>query len=83
MKIVVVKWGDAFIDTEDFDVKDAKKTKPVYRSTVGYLVAINQHGYVLATDKYEKKSDGMAAKMFVPHGMVVSVRELEECSNQS
>lgn len=75
-KIVIVTWGDAFIDTDDFDPKDAHKTQPVYRSTVGFLIAKNQHGYVLSTDVYKKKEDGVAAKMFIPHGMVVDVTEL-------
>jgi hypothetical protein len=75
-KIVVVWWGDAFIDTDDFDEKDAKKTEPVWRKTVGFLIARNQHGIVLATDEYDKKSDGVNAKMFIPEGMVKEVQEL-------
>jgi len=68
--IVVVEWGDAFIDTDDFDIKDAKETTPVYRTTVGFYIAKNQHGIILATDVYAKKEDGVAAKMFIPWGMV-------------
>ncbi len=79
-KIVVVEWGDAFIDTEDFDPEDAESTEPVYRKTVGFLIAKNQHGYVLATDVYDKKSDGAAAKMFIPHGMV---NGYYECSTKN
>lgn len=75
-KQVVVWWGDAFIDTEDFDEKDADKTKPVGRKTCGFLISKNQHGYVLATDEYDKKSDGVAGKLFVPHGMIREVKEL-------
>jgi hypothetical protein len=74
--VLVVKWGDAFIDTDDFKTKDAETTEPVWRYTAGFLVAKNQHGYVLATDLYEKKSDGAAARMFIPHGMVVGVKKL-------
>jgi hypothetical protein len=74
--VIVVKWGDAFIDTDDFKVEDADKTEPVWRYTTGFLIAKNQHGYVLATDLYEKKSDGAAARMFIPHGMVVGVKKL-------
>lgn len=77
MRIVVVEWGDAFIDTDDFDVEDAASTEPVYRKTVGYLVAKNQHGYVLATDLYRDPKDGVAGKLFVPHGMVMSVVEVK------
>ena len=69
-KIVVVQWGDAFIDTDDFDPKKATDTHPVYRKTVGFYIAKNQHGIVLATDLYAKKEDGAAAKMFIPWGMI-------------
>jgi len=74
-KVVVVKWGDAFIETDDFKQRDADKTKPVYRWTTGFLIADNKHGLVLATDYYEKKKDGFAAKMFIPHGMVIEYWE--------
>ena len=74
--VYVVEWGDAFIDNEDFDPEDAASTEPVRRRTVGFLIAKNQHGYVLATDEYEEESDGVAAKMFIPHGMVISVTRL-------
>ena len=71
--IVIVEWADAFIDTDDFDAEDAASTEPVYRKTVGFLIAKNQHGYVLATDVYKDAKDGVAGKLFVPHGMVLSV----------
>ena len=75
-KVLVIDWGDAFIETDDFDLKDAKNTKPVMRRTVGFLIAKNQHGYVLATDEYAKKKDGVSAKMFVPLGMVKRVTQM-------
>jgi len=73
---VVIKWGDAFIETDDFKLEKAEETEPVWRYTCGFLIAKNQHGYVLATDLYEKKTDGAAAKMFIPHGMVYGVKKL-------
>ena len=76
-KVVVVDWDDAFIETDDFDKKDARKTKPCRRRTVGFLICKNQHGYVLATDEYAKKADGYAARMFIPHGIVTKVTELD------
>jgi hypothetical protein len=75
-KAVAVLWGDAFIDTDDFDPKDAKRTQPVWRTTVGLLVCRNQHGIVLATDEYAKAKDGVNAKMFIPNGMIKEVAEL-------
>lgn len=74
--VYVVDWGDAFIDNEDFDPTEAADTQPVYRRTVGFLIAKNQHGWVLATDEYDKDEDGVAAKMFIPHGMVVKATKL-------
>ena len=76
MKVVAVEWGDAFIDTDDFDPKEAEDTEPVYRTTVGWLICKNQHGYVLATDIYRDDPE-VNAKMFIPHGMVVCVTEYE------
>ena len=76
-KQVLVRWGDAFIETDDFTAKDAKKTQPCWRYTAGFFIARNQHGLILATDIYEKKSDGVAAKMFIPWGMVDKWWEVE------
>ncbi len=76
-KTVLISWGDAFIDTEDFDPEAAKKTTPVYRKTVGFLICKNQHGYVLATDTFDNSTD-VHAKMFIPKGMVTKVTVLEE-----
>jgi hypothetical protein len=70
-KIMIVEWADAFIDTGDFDIKEAKNTEPVYRKTVGFLIANNKFGTVLATDLYKKKEDGASAKMFIPKGMII------------
>jgi len=78
MKILLVEWGDAFIETDDFEVKDAEDTGPVYRTTVGFLIAKNQHGYVLATDVYKDHKDGVSGKMFIPHGMVRQTREIKQ-----
>ena len=74
--IVVVHWGDAFIDTDDFDLKDVEDTKPVYRKTVGFCITKNQHGIVLATDLYAKKEDGASGQMFIPWGMVDKWEEI-------
>lgn len=74
--ILCIKWGDAFIETDDFKIKDAEKTKPVVRNTVGFLVSKNQHGYVLATDTFDA-SDEYSAKMFIPHGMVIKVYRIK------
>lgn len=76
-KVVVVSWDDAFIDTDDFTEKKARKTRGVLRHTVGWLVAENDDGIVMATDYYEKKSDGFNSRMFIPWGWVRDYLELE------
>ena len=80
-KVVVVEWGDAFIDTDDFDPEEARSTEPVVRSTVGFFIAKNQHGVVLATDVYRDESE-VAAKMFIPNGMIYSMKEYSICGAQ-
>lgn len=76
-KVVIVHWGDAWIDTDDFEVSDAKNTRPVRRRTVGFLIAKNQHGVTLATDFYSDPADKgtAAARMFIPKGMVEKIEE--------
>lgn len=73
-KMMVVEWGDAFIDTDDFKEEDAKNTRPVWRKTIGFFLAKNQHGITLATDEYNDPKDGVAARMFIPAGMVKRTR---------
>ena len=74
--VLKIEWGDAFIENDDFTQEEADATEPVYRTSVGFLISKNQHGYVLATDVYRDSAE-VAARMFIPHGMVVSVKELK------
>ena len=74
-KVVVVEWGDAFIDCEDFDIEEAQSTTPIYRKTVGFFIAKNQHGVVLATDLYAEGNEA-AGKLFIPKGMIYKMYEL-------
>ncbi len=55
--IMKVEWEDAWIDTEDHLIDEAKKLKPVLRSSVGYLVADNENEIILSTDRYHSKKD--------------------------
>ena len=55
--IMQVEWEDAWIDTEDHLISDARKLKPVLRSSVGYLVADNDNEIILCTDRYHSKKD--------------------------
>lgn len=76
-KVVEVKWEDAWIDTEDVLITDAKKLKPVVRSTVGWLVADNKNEIVLATDIYhtKKEKEYVNAVMVIPKGMIINYGE--------
>ena len=71
MRVVEVRWGDAFIETSDISIKKALKLKPVVRSTIGFFVGQNDDGIILCTDFYEKEKKTVNAPMFIPWGMVL------------
>ena len=73
-----VEWEDAWIDTEDHLISDARKLKPVLRSSVGYLVADNDNEIILSTDRYHSKKDEeyVNAVMVIPKGMVTRYWEI-------
>ena len=77
MRVVEVKWQDAWIDTDDMTLSKAKKLKPVIRSTVGYLVNDCEDWVVLSTDKFEKGKE-ISAPMVIPKGMILEYHEYEE-----
>ena len=71
MKVVEVKWGDAWVDTDDFSLTDAKKLKPVVRSTIGFLITENKEAVVLCTDFYEKEMKIINTPMIIPRDMIL------------
>ena len=71
MKVVEIKWNDAWIDTDDFTVVDAKKLGPGVRSTIGYLVSENSKAVVLCTDFYEKDKKTISTPMVIPVDMII------------
>ena len=77
LRIVEVKWQDAWIDTTDMKIKKAKKLKPCIRSTIGYLVEDSGDWLVLSTDKFEKGKE-ISAPMVIPWGMVVDYWTYED-----
>ena len=78
MKIVRVTWDDAHVTTGETTIKAAAKIKPVRTSTVGFLVAENDEGLVIATDIYEKHPKTGKIINFIPYGMIVAYEELIE-----
>jgi hypothetical protein len=77
MKIVEIKWGDAWIQPDDFAVVDAKKLEPVVRSTIGYLVSENSKAVVLCTDFFEKDKKTINTPMIIPVDMIIDYWEYE------
>ena len=71
MKVVEVKWGDAWIDTDDFALEEARKLKPIVRSTVGFLIKENSEAVVLCTDFYEKDKKTINPPMIIPRDMIL------------
>ena len=78
MKVLEVKLEDAWIDTEDFSLKDAKELKPIVRSTVGFLVTENSKAIVLCTDFYEKDKKTISTPMIIPRDMILDYWIYEE-----
>jgi len=76
--IMQVEWEDAWIDTEDHLIDEAKKLKPILRSSVGYLVADNDNEIILSTDRYHSKKEKgyVNAVMVIPKGMVTRYWEI-------
>lgn len=72
LPLVEVKWVDAFIDTSDLSIKEAKKLKPITRFTVGYLIAENEDCLILSTDYFPKKKTvkEISATMVIPTGWI-------------
>ena len=70
--IAEVHWGDAWIDSKDYPLKDVKNLKPVLRKTVGYLVGETDECIILVTDLYteEKDKDTVNTPIVIPLGMV-------------
>jgi len=71
VKVVEVKWNDAWIDTDDFTVKDAKKLEPIVRSTIGYLISYNSKAVILCTDFFEKDKKTINTPMVIPIEMII------------
>ena len=71
MKIAEVKWGDAWIDTSDFSLADAKKLKAIVRTTAGFLIEENSEVVVLCTDFYDKDKKTINTPMVIPRDMII------------
>ena len=76
--IVEVHWGDAWIETKDYSLEDAKKLSPGRRKTIGYLVCTTAECIILATDLYDIGKDIINTPMIIPWGIVNEWYEFED-----
>lgn len=82
LPVVEVHWGDAWVDTKDCTLDEAKKFSPVLRKTIGYLINATDECIILATDIYkESKSleiekNTINTPMVIPWGMVIGWYEI-------
>ena len=77
MKVIEVKWNDAWIDTDDYTKEKAKKLTPVVRTTIGFLVGENSKAIVLCTDYFEKDTKTINTAMVIPVEMILEYWEYE------
>jgi len=70
VKVVEIVWLDAHCSTSDTTIKKAAKQKPVKTVTVGFLVAENTDGVVMATDRYIDDAKNVKMTNFIPWGMI-------------
>jgi len=71
MKILAIRWKDAWIDgSMDLSIEEAKLLKPIIRTTVGFFITENEDAYILSTDYYDEDGS-INAPMVIPKGMVI------------
>lgn len=70
-RLEILVWDDAHASTSTTDFKAAALLKPVRTYSVGFVVAENQHGVVLASDLYHDHPGEAYGPMFIPLGMIV------------
>lgn len=77
MKIVCVKWGDAWVDgSKDFTETEAQTFEPITRTTVGYYIVENENCLVLATDFYDEDKS-YNCPMIIPRAWIYSIASIE------
>ena len=78
MKTVEVWWGDAHVSTSDISIKKASVVKPIMTVTVGFLVAENDDGIIIAMDRWPKDPKCVKVHTFIPWGMVEDYYEWKD-----
>ena len=75
--IAEILWEDAWVEAKDFSIKEALTFKPVLRATVGYLIEETEECVILATDLYEKETDGANTPMIIPWSVILGYWEFD------
>ena len=75
--IAEILWEDSWIETKDFSITDTSTFRPVVRSTVGYLIKETDDCVILATDLYEKETDGANTPMVIPWSVILGYWEFD------
>lgn len=81
-KVVEVWWDDAHVSTSDMSVKKAQRQKAVRTITIGYEIAKNEHGIVLAADIYPDDPKNVKIVNFIPHGCIEEIWEYIDVEDQ-
>lgn len=82
--ICEVIWKDAWIDTDDITVADAKELKAIVRHTVGYLIEIKENeGLILCTDWYPDEIEYVNTPIVIPWGMVINYKTIDNTITNS
>ena len=71
--VVEITWDDAWTDFQDLEISEAKKLKPVSRTTIGWIVSESDSCIVLCTDLYNKDSKHINT----PTGMITEYYKYE------
>jgi len=77
-KVVEVHWLDAWVDTDEISVTQARKKKPVLTITIGQLIAENNDGLVMVVDTYPKSKNKGRVPNFIPWGIIEEYYEFED-----
>jgi hypothetical protein len=77
MKLVSVRWGDAWVDgSMDFTEQDALHFEPIIRNTIGFFVAETDKCIILATDYYEKDKS-WNCPMIIPSSWILNITYID------
>ena len=75
--VVEITWDDAWTDFQDLQISEAKKLKPVSRTTIGWIISESDSCIVLCTDLYNKDGKHINTPIVIPTGMITEYYKYE------